>query len=221
MQNHKSKIESLIREITKHLGTDWACFGKDSCIRSTDHLLQGIYFNPSEDLTSFVPQYFIMVLSIPADSIVLTIGDRLKDSHGKDHWMKLGDNTPDSVEKITALIQQQTCPSVAGPLNNETAMQCITERFSSLNHFLIPWALGILLGLRNNGTASQEYLGKAAHTLSLQQDEWEKAGKNPPSYLQNYQTQIGDFMKQLKKVETFGEYCLEKARETKRMIGLA
>lgn len=220
MHNSRPKIDQLIHKISQRLGTTWVDLSGNSCVRSSDFLLQGIYFNPSSDFSKFVPQHFVMALPIPADSIFLTIGERLKDSAGKDMWMDWNQNTLECVDQISALIQQQICPTVDSPLDIKSAINCISEHFISINHFLVPWSLGILWGLEKNWNTSREYLNKAKDILSLQQTEWKNTGKTPPDYLQKYQNQVDDFLKHLETTATFESYCFEKAHNTKQAIGL-
>jgi len=210
----------LKNKFLPNLGKEWLLNQNDAVLRQSDLLIQGFYFDRSSYSRQFVPWYFVQILSIPRDHLVLNLGSRLKNGKGADLWLDWAPEDDNLVRNILDLYKQQTDPPIDKPLTFRRVIHYIEKAHNKVEHFYNFWTLGILYGLHDQLEGARKRFELAIKDLRNRAAEWEKKGKEPPDWIEANITSISKFLSNLRTVNEFHGYCEEQASQTATALKL-
>lgn len=204
----------LKKKILPELNQEWQVNSNDTILRRSGLIIQGLYFDRSSHAKQFVPWYFIQVLSIPRDHLVLNLGLRLKDKRKGDLWLNWDAEDSALVKTILDAYEKQAKPPLNKELTLKNASGYIEKCHVKPIHFYSEWSLGILYGLQHDFDNAHRRFNQAIDILSVKIAEWEKKEKNPPEWMVENIASIKEFISKLNTYEEFQKFCGEQAERT-------
>lgn len=213
------KIEVYLRtQILPKLGSSWTLCDKDTLMRESGGIIQGICFDPSQHMNALYVHWFIYPLPIATTEVVLTLGQRLKYPKTNGDWLLPWPATDATTDILLSLLTEQAAPPIAVPLTMngiEAALNTLRQSSATPLHF---WALGVVQGLAGQSTQAEHSFTHAAELLSNSKKQWAAAGRKAPDCIDTELNQINQFVMHLKDDRGFKTFCEQEAQQTRKAL---